>query len=87
MQMDKFRQISTELWPLVDVINWFYTLYLWLFFFKNIAIDLWIVFEIKNISWRGMMHACSAFSSLTNNELFKCEIFTVFCAYCGYLKF
>ena len=21
--MDKFRQISTELWPLIDVINWF----------------------------------------------------------------
>ena len=25
------------------------------------ALDLWIVFEIKNISWQGMMHACSAF--------------------------
>ena len=23
LQMDKFRQISTELWPLIDVINWF----------------------------------------------------------------
>ena len=23
MQMGKFRQISTELWPLIDVRNWF----------------------------------------------------------------
>ena len=23
LQMDKFRQISTELWPLTDVRNWF----------------------------------------------------------------
>ena len=26
--MDIFRQISTELCPLIDVINWFFTLYL-----------------------------------------------------------
>ena len=24
--MDKFRHISTELWPLIDVINWFFTI-------------------------------------------------------------
>ena len=23
LQMGKFRQISTELWPLIDVRNWF----------------------------------------------------------------
>ena len=23
LQIDKFRQISTDLWPLIDVINWF----------------------------------------------------------------
>ena len=28
MQMGKFWQISTELWPLIEVRNWF-SLYLW----------------------------------------------------------
>ena len=32
LQMDKFRQISTEFWPLIDVINWVFPLYLWHFF-------------------------------------------------------
>ena len=32
LQMDKFRHISTELWPLIEVLNWFFTLYLWHFF-------------------------------------------------------
>ena len=32
LQMDIFRQISTELWPLIDVINWFFTLHLRHFF-------------------------------------------------------
>ena len=27
LQMDKFRQISTELWPLIDVIYWFFTIF------------------------------------------------------------
>ena len=32
LQMDTFRQISIELWPLIDIINWFFTLCLWHFF-------------------------------------------------------
>ena len=25
--MDKFRQVSTELWPLIDIINWVFTIF------------------------------------------------------------
>ena len=33
LQMDKFGQIGTELWPLIDVIKgFFFTLYVWHFF-------------------------------------------------------
>ena len=50
--MDKFRQISTELWPLIHVINCFFTL-----FFK-------MIFFALKIFHGGMLHACSAFIQL-----------------------
>ena len=65
--MDKFRQISTELWPLIDVINCFFSLYLWHFctdFLKTLHEKVKFPNDflcIENIPWRGMLHACSAF--------------------------
>ena len=67
LQMDKFRQISTELWPLIDVISWFFTLYLWHFFTGFLqTLHGKVKFQndflcIENIPWRGMLHACGAF--------------------------
>ena len=71
LQMDIFRQISTELWPLIDVINWFFTLYLWHFFTDFLqTLHEKVSFQndflcIENILWRGMLHACSPFISLS----------------------
>ena len=53
--MDKFYQIITELWPLIDVQNCV---------LLNIIItngQILIFFLLQNIRSRGMLHACSAF--------------------------
>ena len=43
-QIGKFRQISTELWPLIDVINWFslsiFGISLPVFFKLGIKVDI-----------------------------------------------
>ena len=52
LQKDKFRQISTELWPLIDVINWFFTLYLWLslpIFFKLCIKMIYFALKISRV--------------------------------------
>ena len=64
--MDKFRQISTELLPLIDDINWFFTLFL------GISLPIFFKLCMKRSSFKmiffalkypvaGMLHACSAF--------------------------
>ena len=69
--MDKFRQISTALWPLIDVIDWFFTLYLWHFFtdfLQTLHEIVWFqndFLSIENILWWGMLYACSAFISFS----------------------
>ena len=43
--MGKFRQISTELWPLIDVRNWFslsiFGIPLPIFFKLGMRVDIW----------------------------------------------
>ena len=85
--MDKFGQISTELWSLIGIINWFFTLYL-LHFFTNFLQTLnenaWFQNDflcVENILWRGMLHACSAFiqngTSLKGKSLLPKEFFSL----------
>ena len=42
--MGKFRQISTELWPLIDIRNWFslsiFVMFLPIFFKLGIRVDI-----------------------------------------------
>ena len=42
--MGKFRQISTELWPLIDIRNWFslsiFAIFLPIFFKLGISVDI-----------------------------------------------
>ena len=49
--MDKFWHISTELWPLIDVLNWF-SLYLWHSFtdFFKLGMRVNIVEECSGIA-------------------------------------
>ena len=68
--MDNLRQINTELWPLIGVVNLFSILYLWHFFTDFLqTLHEKVYFQngflcIENIPWRGMLHACSTFISL-----------------------
>ena len=52
LQMDKFRQISTELWPLIDIIN--------CFSFSIFGISLLIFFKLclKRSSFKMIFFAC-----------------------------
>ena len=84
--MDKFRQISTELWLLIDVINCFslsiFVISLPIFFKLCMKMSS---FKIEKIPWRGMLHACSAFILCSNyvlsvlkSTLLLCFTFIVF---------
>ena len=54
LQIDKFYQIITELWPLIDVQN----CVLLNIILTNGQI---LIFLLQNIQWWDMLHACSAF--------------------------
>ena len=62
LQMDKFYQIITELWPLIDVQN----CVLLNIIITNGQILIFFFLEIlQNIWWRDMLHTCSAFINLS----------------------
>ena len=72
LQMSKFQQICTELWPLIYVRNWF-SLSIFFYdgqqiiseFITQICLGMSIRYSLQsysnNFSWRGIMLACSAF--------------------------
>ena len=51
--MGKFWQISTELWPLIDVRNWFHSLSL--AFLYRFSLKLGMRVDIGGSGWGGLV--------------------------------